>query len=131
MTETANILQNATANSLILLDEVGRGTGTYDGMALAWALAEFIHYKLGARTLFATHYHELAQLESQHSGIHNFNVAVQEKAGDITFLHKVVAGPANGSYGVHVARLAGLPAELIARADQILSNLENSPQQLA
>jgi DNA mismatch repair protein MutS len=124
MAETANIVRNATKNSLIILDEVGRGTSTYDGMAIAWALTEYIYLRLGAKTIFATHYHELAQLAAKYPQIKNFNVSVAEKGQDIIFLHKVTPGPASGSYGIHVARLAGLPEEITARAAQILAALE-------
>ncbi|MDR2428959.1 MAG: DNA mismatch repair protein MutS [Candidatus Margulisbacteria bacterium] len=124
MAETANIVRNATKNSLIILDEVGRGTSTYDGMAIAWALTEYIYLRLGAKTIFATHYHELAQLAGKYPQIKNFNVSVAEKGQDIIFLHKVTPGPASGSYGIHVARLAGLPAEITTRAAQILAALE-------
>ena len=126
MVETANILQNATQRSLILLDEVGRGTSTYDGLSIAWAIAEHIHdrARLGARTLFATHYHEMTQLEQQRTGIKNYRVAVQECGGDVVFLRKIVAGKADRSYGIHVAKLAGLPAEVIHRAQAVLSQLE-------
>lgn len=126
MVETANILRNATQRSLLLLDEIGRGTSTYDGLSLAWAIAEHIHdcTRLGARTLFATHYHEMTQLESQHSGIRNYRVAVQERDGDIVFLRKIVAGKADRSYGIHVAKLAGLPPEVVGRAQAVLSQLE-------
>ncbi len=126
MVETANILQNATSRSLILLDEIGRGTSTYDGLSLAWAIAEYIHdcSRLGARTLFATHYHEMTQLEQQRIGIKNYRVAVQECDGDVVFLRKIVAGKADRSYGIHVAKLAGLPMEVISRAQAVLSQLE-------
>ena len=126
MVETANILRNATQRSLLLLDEIGRGTSTYDGLSLAWAIAEYIHdcTKLGARTLFATHYHEMTQLESQRIGIRNYRVAVQECDGDIVFLRKIVAGKADRSYGIHVAKLAGLPQEVVGRAQTVLSQLE-------
>jgi DNA mismatch repair protein MutS len=126
MVETANILQNATSRSLILLDEIGRGTSTYDGLSIAWAIAEYIHdcTRLGARTLFATHYHEMTQLEQQRAGIKNYRVAVQECDGDVVFLRKIVAGKADRSYGIHVAKLAGLPAEVIRRAQTVLSQLE-------
>ena len=126
MVETANILQNATSRSLILLDEIGRGTSTYDGLSLAWAIAEYIHdcTKLGARTLFATHYHEMTQLEQQRIGIRNYRVAVQECGGEVIFLRKIVAGKADRSYGIHVAKLAGLPADVISRAQTVLSQLE-------
>ncbi|MDH4152594.1 MAG: DNA mismatch repair protein MutS [Nitrospira sp.] len=126
MVETANILRNATQRSLLLLDEIGRGTSTYDGLSLAWAIAEYIHdcTRLGARTLFATHYHEMTQLESQRAGIRNYRVAVQECDGDIVFLRKIVAGKADRSYGIHVAKLAGLPHEVVSRAQAVLSQLE-------
>jgi len=126
MVEAANILQNATQRSLILLDEIGRGTSTYDGLSIAWAIAEHIHdrARLGARTLFATHYHEMTQLEQQRTGIKNYRVAVQERGGDVVFLRKIVAGKADRSYGIHVAKLAGLPAGVISRAQAVLSQLE-------
>lgn len=126
MVETANILQNATQRSLILLDEIGRGTSTYDGLSIAWAIAEHIHdrARLGARTLFATHYHEMTQLEQQRAGIKNYRVAVQERGGDVVFLRKIVAGKADRSYGIHVAKLAGLPSNVIHRAQAVLSQLE-------
>ncbi|MCA1958913.1 MAG: DNA mismatch repair protein MutS [Nitrospira sp.] len=126
MVETAHILNNATPRSLILLDEIGRGTSTYDGLSIAWAVAEYIHDrgKLGARTLFATHYHELAQLALQQEGIKNYRVAVQERDGRVIFLHKIIEGGADRSYGIHVAKLAGLPDWVIERATAILSQLE-------
>ncbi len=126
MVETANILQHATQRSLILLDEIGRGTSTYDGLSIAWAIAEHIHdrARLGARTLFATHYHEMTQLEQQRTGIKNYRVAVQERGGDVVFLRKIVAGKADRSYGIHVAKLAGLPPNVIHRAQAVLSQLE-------
>ncbi|HEU5091762.1 MAG TPA: DNA mismatch repair protein MutS, partial [Nitrospira sp.] len=126
MVETANILQHATQRSLILLDEIGRGTSTYDGLSIAWAIAEHIHdrARLGARTLFATHYHEMTQLEQQRAGIKNYRVAVQECGGDVVFLRKIVAGKADRSYGIHVAKLAGLPTAVISRAQAVLSQLE-------
>ena len=126
MVETANILHNATQRSLILLDEIGRGTSTYDGLSIAWAVAEYIHdcTKLGTRTLFATHYHEMTELAEQRIGIRNYRVAVQERAGDVVFLRKIVAGKADRSYGIHVAKLAGLPAVVIDRAQAVLSQLE-------
>jgi DNA mismatch repair protein MutS len=126
MVETASILNNATQRSLILLDEIGRGTSTYDGLSIAWAVAEYIHDRthLGARTLFATHYHEMAQLEVQRDGIKNYRVAVQERDGEIVFLRKIVAGGADRSYGIHVAKLAGLPSTVITRAQEVLAQLE-------
>lgn len=126
MVETAHILQHATQRSLILLDEIGRGTSTYDGLSIAWAIAEHIHdrARLGARTLFATHYHEMTQLEHQRTGIKNYRVAVQERGGDVVFLRKIVAGKADRSYGIHVAKLAGLPGDVILRAQAVLAQLE-------
>ncbi|MDK2742140.1 MAG: DNA mismatch repair protein MutS [Nitrospira sp. BO4] len=126
MVETANILRNATQRSLILLDELGRGTSTYDGLSIAWAIAEHLHdcTRLGARTLFATHYHEMTQLEQQRIGIKNYRVAVQERGGDVVFLRKIVAGKADRSYGIHVAKLAGLPPDVIDRAGAVLLQLE-------
>lgn len=126
MVETAHILQNASQRSLILLDEIGRGTSTYDGLSLAWAIAEYIHdcTQLGARTLFATHYHEMTQLADQRTGIKNYCVAVQEQDGDITFLRKIIRGKADRSYGIHVAKLAGLPTTVVERAQEVLLQLE-------
>ena len=126
MTETANILRNATAKSLIILDEIGRGTSTFDGVSIAWAVAEFLHDNSAhaAKTLFATHYHEMAELAVTRSGIQNFNIAVKEWNDQIIFLRKIVAGGASHSYGIQVARLAGLPVEVIDRAKEILRNLE-------
>ncbi len=116
MTETANILNNATARSLVILDEIGRGTSTFDGISLAWAITEHIHDHVGARTLFATHYHELVDLEKTKPRLRNANVAVREADGEIVFLHRIVPGGADQSYGIHVARLAGVPAPVLARA---------------
>ncbi len=124
MNETANILNNATERSLIILDEIGRGTSTFDGLSIAWSIAEFLHDKTKARTLFATHYHELTELEMTRPGVKNYNVAVREWNDQIIFLRKIVRGGADKSYGIQVARLAGLPAEVIARAKEVLSNLE-------
>jgi DNA mismatch repair protein MutS len=126
MVETANILNSASRRSLILLDEIGRGTSTYDGLSIAWAVAEHIHdrTRLGARTLFATHYHEMVQLECQREGIKNYRVAVQECDGDVVFLRKIIAGGADRSYGIHVAKLAGLPGSVIERAQAVLAQLE-------
>jgi DNA mismatch repair protein MutS len=128
MTESAQILNCASKRSLILLDEIGRGTSTYDGLSIAWAIAEYIHDQqhLGARTLFATHYHEMTQLESLRDGIRNYRVAVQERDGDVVFLRKIVPGGADRSYGIHVAKLAGLPAPVINRAQEVLAQLERS-----
>jgi DNA mismatch repair protein MutS len=124
MTETANILNNATPRSLVILDEIGRGTSTFDGVSLAWAITEHIHDHLRARTLFATHYHELVDLEKTKPGLRNANVAVREADGEIVFLHRIVAGGADQSYGIHVARLAGVPSPVLSRAREILAFLE-------
>ncbi|MEL7496856.1 MAG: DNA mismatch repair protein MutS [Planctomycetota bacterium] len=125
MTETARILNTATPQSLVILDEIGRGTSTYDGVSLAWAIVEFLHDQIGCRTLFATHYHELTELEKDFEGVANFNVAVREWEEKIVFLHKIVPGSADKSYGIHVARLAGVPQWVNRRAEQILENLES------
>lgn len=124
MAETANILNNATSRSLIVFDEVGRGTSTYDGMAIAWALTEYVVQKIQAKTIFATHYHELSDMAKTYPQITNWNVSVDDSHGQITFLHKVVPGKASGSYGIHVAKLAGLPEELTSRASDILKTFE-------
>ncbi len=124
MVETANILNNATSRSLVILDEVGRGTSTYDGLALAWAISEHIALRVRCRTLFATHYHELTELETLIDGVKNLNVAVREWADEVIFLHKIVEGGTDRSYGVHVARLAGVPKEVIQRAKAILPQLQ-------
>ncbi len=126
MIEAANILNNATQNSLIILDEIGRGTSTYDGLSLAWAIAEYIADKLHTRTLFATHYHELTELENIFPNIKNFNMLVREWQDEVVFLHKVAEGGADKSYGIHVAKLAGLPKEVIGRARVILAELEQA-----
>ncbi len=124
MNETSNIVNNATERSLVILDEIGRGTSTFDGLSIAWSVAEFLHDKIEARTLFATHYHELTKLASERKGVCNFNVAVREWNDQIIFLRKIVAGGADKSYGIQVARLAGLPKEILDRAKEILSHLE-------
>jgi DNA mismatch repair protein MutS len=124
MTETANILNNATSRSLIVVDEIGRGTSTYDGMSIAWAVAEFIHNRVGAKTLFATHYHELTELAKELGRVKNLNVAVREWNNQVIFLYKLVEGGSDHSYGIHVAKLAGLPLDVVARARQVLSDLE-------
>src|ERR1019366_1634527 len=126
MTETANILNNATPRSLIVLDEIGRGTSTFDGLSLAWSIVEFLHNQVGAKTLFATHYHELTELSARLPRIKNFNVAVREWHDQIVFLRKIVEGGTDKSYGIQVARLAGVPKEVLERAKQILGNLEES-----
>lgn len=126
MLETANILNNATPRSLLILDEIGRGTSTYDGLSIAWAIIEYLHShpKLKPLTLFATHYHELTELASLYPGVRNYNVAVSEADGEVIFLHKIVPGAADRSYGIHVAQMAGLPAPVISRANEILKQLE-------
>ncbi len=126
MTETAAILNTATPRSLILLDEIGRGTATYDGLAIAWAAIEYIHQRTRAKTLFATHYHELTELADRLSGVKNFHVSVKENAGGIVFLRKVEPGPADKSYGIEVAKLAGLPIAVIDRAREVLAEHEDA-----
>jgi DNA mismatch repair protein MutS len=121
MTETAVILNTATSRSLIVLDEIGRGTATYDGLALAWAVVEHIHERIHAKTLFATHYHELTELEETLEGVRNLHVSVKEAGDQIIFLRKVEPGRADRSYGIEVARLAALPISVIERARQVLS----------
>jgi DNA mismatch repair protein MutS len=129
MTETAAILNTATAHSLVLLDEMGRGTATYDGLSLAWATVEHLHEKIGARTLFATHYHELTLLDERLARLKNLRVTVKETASGIVFLHTVEAGAASKSYGIEVARLAGLPVAVIARAREVLKLHERAETQ--
>jgi DNA mismatch repair protein MutS len=124
MNETSNIVNNATGCSLVILDEIGRGTSTFDGLSIAWSVAEFLHDKIRARTLFATHYHELTKLAGEREGVCNFNVAVREWNDQIIFLRKIIPGGADKSYGIQVARLAGLPKEILDRAKDILSHLE-------
>jgi DNA mismatch repair protein MutS len=129
MTETAAILNSATRRSLVLLDEMGRGTATYDGLSLAWATVEHLHTNIGARTLFATHYHELTLLAEQLPHLRNLRVTVKETQNGIVFLHTVEAGAASKSYGIEVARLAGLPQAVIARARQVLQLHERAETQ--
>jgi DNA mismatch repair protein MutS len=131
MLEAANILHHATPRSLLILDEIGRGTSTYDGVSIAWAVVEFIHNHphLRAKTLFATHYHELTQLADILPGVRNYNIAVTEADGNVVFLHKIVPGGADKSYGIHVAQLAGLPGPVVQRANEILEELEKSSGQ--
>jgi DNA mismatch repair protein MutS len=124
MTETARILNTATPRSLVILDEIGRGTSTYDGISLAWSVVEHLHEHLGCRTLFATHYHELTDLEKSLTGVKNLNVAVREWQEEVVFLHKIIPGAADKSYGIHVARLAGVPRAVIERSKEILAQLE-------
>jgi DNA mismatch repair protein MutS len=128
MIETANILNHASSRSLLILDEIGRGTSTYDGLSIAWSVIEYIHNhpRLRARTLFATHYHELTQLSELLPGIRNYNVAVAENGTQVIFLHKIVPGGTDRSYGIHVAQLAGIPRPVISRASEILQQLEAS-----
>ena len=124
MTEAARILNTATPRSLVVLDEIGRGTSTYDGLSLAWSIVEYLHERIGCRTLFATHYHELTELADRLPGVGCRNVMVREHFGNIVFLHQIVAGAADRSYGIHVARLAGVPGDVSARAEEILADLE-------
>jgi DNA mismatch repair protein MutS len=126
MNETANIINNATDHSLVILDEIGRGTSTFDGLSIAWSVAEFLYDKIKARTLFATHYHELTKLAEDRKGVCNLNVAVREWNEQIIFLRKIIPGGADKSYGIQVARLAGLPKEILDRAKEILVHLESS-----
>jgi DNA mismatch repair protein MutS len=130
MVETASILNQATARSLAVLDEIGRGTSTYDGLAIARSVAEHIHNspKLGCKTLFATHYHEMTQLADQLPRAHNLRVSVAEESGEVVFLHKIVQGGADRSYGVHVARLAGMPRDVVSRAWDLLKELEGEAE---
>jgi DNA mismatch repair protein MutS len=130
MTEAANILNNATARSLVILDEIGRGTSTYDGVSLAWAITEYLHDHIGCRALCATHYHELARLAESLPGLRNYNVLVREGPDDILFLHTIAPGSADKSYGIHVARLAGVPREVLERAKEVLGQLEARPMDL-
>jgi DNA mismatch repair protein MutS len=128
MVETANILHHATARSLLILDEIGRGTSTYDGLSLAWAIVEYVHNHrdLRAKTLFASHYHELLELAEMLPGVHNYNVAVAEEGNTVVFTHRIVPGGADRSYGIHVAKLAGMPQVVIQRAEEVLATLENT-----
>ncbi|HDN79534.1 MAG TPA: DNA mismatch repair protein MutS, partial [Chloroflexi bacterium] len=131
--ETANILHHATPRSLLILDEIGRGTSTYDGISIAWAVVEYNHNhpRLRARTLFATHYHELTELERFLPKFRNYNVAVDEEGGRVIFLHKVVPGGADRSYGIHVVQLAGLPKQVVYRAEEILQELEGNSREVS
>jgi DNA mismatch repair protein MutS len=125
MQEAANILNNATARSLILLDEVGRGTATFDGISIAWAITEYIHDKIQAKTLFATHYHELQELENLYTKIQNYKVEVVETGKDVIFTHKLSKGASDNSFGIYVARIAGMPKELTDRAYEILNTISD------
>ena len=131
MVETASILHQATSRSLVILDEIGRGTSTYDGLSIARSVAEYIHNnsRLECKTLFATHYHELTQLASTLPRVRNYTVAVSEEGGDVVFLHRIVTGGADKSYGIHVAQLAGLPRAVINRAWEVLRDLEGDRRQ--
>jgi DNA mismatch repair protein MutS len=124
MQEAASILRGATHRSLVVVDEIGRGTSTYDGLAIAWAIAEYLHDVARCRTLFATHYHELCALAGSRAGVRNYNVAAREYQQGVVFLHKLVEGGANRSYGVAVAKLAGVPEPVLARARAVLGRLE-------
>ena len=128
MNEVANILRNATDKSLLILDEIGRGTSTFDGLSIAWAVVEHISNPklLGAKTLFATHYHELTELEGKLDNVNNYCIAVKEKGDDIVFLRKIVKGGADKSYGIQVAKLAGVPDSIIERAKEIVEELSNN-----
>jgi DNA mismatch repair protein MutS len=124
MSETSAILHNATAQSLVLLDEIGRGTSTYDGVAIAWAVTEHLHDRVGCKTMFATHYHELMQLPERLQHARNYNVAVRESGDTVVFLHRLEPGGTDRSYGIHVGQLAGLPDPVVRRAREILDTLE-------
>lgn len=128
MNEVSNIIRSATKNSLIILDEVGRGTSTYDGLSIAWAVVEHIANKIKAKTLFATHYHELTQLQEKHTGIKNLTIVAEEKGDQIIFLRKIIEGSTNRSYGIEVAKLAGIDKTIINRANDILGLIENNHQ---
>jgi DNA mismatch repair protein MutS len=126
MVETASILNQATARSLVILDEIGRGTATYDGLSIAWAAVEYLHDQNRCRALFATHYHELTALASKLDQLVCYTMRVKEWQGDVVFLHEIAPGAADRSYGIHVAKLAGLPLAVIGRAEQVLATLEKS-----
>jgi DNA mismatch repair protein MutS len=128
MNEAASILNNLSARSLILLDEIGRGTSTYDGISIAWAMVEFIHEhpRFKAKTLFATHYHELNEMESSFPRVKNYNVSIRELDNKVIFLRKLVRGGSEHSFGIHVARMAGMPKSVVKRAEEILAELESS-----
>jgi DNA mismatch repair protein MutS len=131
MSETSAILHTASRRSLVLLDEIGRGTSTYDGVSIAWSVSEHLHDAVGCKTVFATHYHELVQLADELPAVRNFNVAVREVGDQILFLHRLQPGGADRSYGIEVGRLAGLPAAVIARAKEVLALLEGEGEQMA
>ncbi|HAK75004.1 MAG TPA: DNA mismatch repair protein MutS, partial [Sporomusaceae bacterium] len=125
MNEVAHILKYATGNSLVILDEIGRGTSTFDGMSIARAVIEYVKERIKAKTLFATHYHELTGMADEYEGIKNYTVAVKERGNEVIFLRRIIPGGADKSYGIHVAQLAGLPRKLIQRSQQILAELES------
>ena len=132
MNEAANILNNISERSLILLDEIGRGTSTYDGVSIAWAIAEYLHqHPTKPKTLFATHYHELNEMAASFERIKNFHISIQENKGNIIFLRKLIAGGSEHSFGIHVAKLVGMPSKVINRANEILETLESSRSQKA
>jgi DNA mismatch repair protein MutS len=126
MSEVANILNNATRHSLIILDEIGRGTSTFDGLSIAWSVLEYLATHIGAKTLFATHYHELTELEGRVPGVVNYSVTVMEQGEDVVFLRKIARGGADNSYGIHVAKLAGLPSKVLTRSNEILATLNQT-----
>ena len=128
MSEVANILKNATKNSLLILDEIGRGTSTFDGLSIAWAVVEYISENIGAKSLFSTHYHELTELENKLDGVKNYSIAVKKRGEGITFLRKIVRGGTDDSFGIEVAYLADVPRPVIERAREILSAIESSPE---
>ena len=130
MHETASILHNATENSLIILDEIGRGTSTFDGVSIAWSVAEFIYNHTKAKTLFATHYHVMNKLAEKFPRIKNYNIAVKEQKGEVIFLHKLIEGGTDQSYGIHVAKLAGLPLQVVDRAKEIQALLEKDDEMI-
>jgi DNA mismatch repair protein MutS len=133
MNEVANILKDATPKSLVILDEIGRGTSTYDGLSIAWAVADYIadKEKIGCKTLFATHYHELTSMEDEIEGIVNYNIAAKKRGDNITFLRKIIKGSTDDSYGIEVAKLAGLPNEVIKRAKEVLATVEQTAKALS
>jgi DNA mismatch repair protein MutS len=128
MSETANILNNATEKSLVILDEIGRGTSTYDGVAIAWSVVEYMQSRLKSKTLFATHYHELTEMKNQYKGIENYNVRVLEQGEEILFTHKIIEGAADRSYGIYVAKIAGVPDRVISRSNEILKKFESQKE---
>jgi DNA mismatch repair protein MutS len=131
MSETSAILHTATRRSLVLLDEIGRGTSTYDGVSIAWSVSEHLHDSIGCKTVFATHYHELTQLANELPAVRNFTVAVREVGDQVLFLHRLIPGGADRSYGIEVGRLAGLPTAVITRAKEVLALLEGEGEQMA